>query len=68
MDFREIGTEFVKNAFLRKERTRETYLEAIQFCKDNIEGTKKSISNIKDSQDTAKSNITSSGEVFKKSK
>jgi hypothetical protein len=37
IDFRDIGMEFIRNAYLRKHRTRKTYKDAIEFCKTNIE-------------------------------
>ena len=37
IEFRNIGMNFVKNAYFRKIRFRKTYQEAIKFCKKNKE-------------------------------
>ncbi len=36
IEFRDIGMEFVKNAFIRKSRTYKTMKEALNLCKKNI--------------------------------
>ncbi len=37
IDFKDIGTEFIRHAYSRKKRTRETYREALEFCKNNFD-------------------------------
>ena len=39
IDFRDIGMNFVNNAYIRKQRTRKVFKEAIEFCKENINET-----------------------------
>lgn len=35
IEFREIGMDFINNAYLRKKKTRKIFKEAIEFCKIN---------------------------------
>ena len=35
IEFREIGMDFINNAYLRKKKTRKIFKEAIDFCKIN---------------------------------
>lgn len=39
IDFRDIGMNFINNAYIRKKRTRKVFKEAITFCEENLNVT-----------------------------
>ena len=65
IEFRNIGMSFIKNAYLRKERFKKTYQEAIKFCKQNKEIFEND-ENEEDKKDKQEQIYTSSGNNNKK--
>lgn len=42
LEFRDIGMNFINNAYMRKKKMRQVWKEAIIFCKSHLSFTKKS--------------------------